>query len=102
MWRRERPGADSHPILSVRLLSKSLTKVLARSFAPSVRVNAIAPGLVLPSENVTDEEWDKLVQRLPLKRPAKTEEVTSALEFLLKNEYITGQTIVVDGGYSLL
>jgi len=81
---------------------ESLTRVLARSFAPSVRVNAIAPGLVLPSENVSDAEWEKLVQRLPLKRPAMTEEVASALEFLLKNEYITGQTIVVDGGYSLL
>jgi NAD(P)-dependent dehydrogenase (short-subunit alcohol dehydrogenase family) len=57
---------------------------------------------VLPSANVTDEEWNKLVQRLPLKRPATTEEITSALEFLLKNEYITGQTVVVDGGYSLL
>jgi len=81
---------------------ESLTKVLARSFAPSVRVNAIAPGLVLPSENVTDEEWDRLVARLPLKRVATTEEIASALEFLLKNEYVTGQTIVVDGGYSLL
>jgi len=81
---------------------ESLTKVLARSFAPSVRVNAIAPGLVLPSENVSIEEWDRLVQRMPLKRTATTEEIASALEFLLKNEYITGQTIVVDGGYSLL
>jgi len=81
---------------------ESLTKVLARSFAPDVRVNAIAPGLVLPSKNVTDEEWERLMGRLPLKRPATTEEVASALEFLLKNEYITGQTVVVDGGYSLL
>jgi NAD(P)-dependent dehydrogenase (short-subunit alcohol dehydrogenase family) len=76
--------------------------VLARSFAPAVRVNAIAPGLVLQSENIPDNEWNKLVQRLPLKRSATKEEVASALEFLLKNEYITGQTIVVDGGYSLL
>jgi len=81
---------------------ESLTKVLARSFAPDVRVNAIAPGLVLPSKNVTDEEWERLTGRLPLKRPATTEEVASALEFLLKNEYITGQTVLVDGGYSLL
>jgi len=81
---------------------ESLTKVLARAFAPYIRVNAIAPGLVLPSENVTPEEWDKLVRRLPLGRQATTEEVASALEFLLKNEYITGQTIVVDGGYSLV
>jgi len=81
---------------------ESLTRVLARSFAPAIRVNAIAPGLVLPSENVTPEEWEKLIQRLPLKRAATTEEVASALEFLIKNEYITGQTIVVDGGYSLV
>lgn len=81
---------------------ESLTRVLARSLAPAIRVNAIAPGLVLPSENVTPEEWEKLIQRLPLKRAATTEEVASALEFLIKNEYITGQTIVVDGGYSLV
>jgi NAD(P)-dependent dehydrogenase (short-subunit alcohol dehydrogenase family) len=58
--------------------------------------------LVLPSENVSPEEWEKLIQRLPLKRAATTEEVASALEFLIKNEYMTGQTIVVDGGYSLV
>ena len=81
---------------------ESLTRVLARSFAPAIRVNAIAPGLVLPSENVTPDVWEKLVGRLPLKRAATTEAVASALEFLLKNEYVTGQTIVVDGGYSLV
>jgi NAD(P)-dependent dehydrogenase (short-subunit alcohol dehydrogenase family) len=81
---------------------ESLTRVLARSLAPMIRVNAIAPGLVLPSEYVSEEEWKRLVERLPLKRPASVDEITSALEFLLENEYITGQTIVVDGGYSLL
>ena len=81
---------------------ESLTKLLARAFAPTIRVNAIAPGLVLQSDVVTQEQWDKLVERLPLKRAAKPEEIASALEFLIKNEYITGQTIVVDGGYSLI
>ena len=81
---------------------ETLTRVLARSLAPKIRVNAIAPGLVLPSEYVTEEEWVRLVGRLPLKRPASVDEVAAALEFLLKNEYITGQTIVVDGGYSLI
>ena len=81
---------------------ESLTKLLARALAPSIRVNAIAPGLVLPSDVVTQEQWDKLVARLPLKRVASLDEVTSALEFLINNEYITGQTIVVDGGYSLI
>jgi len=81
---------------------ESLTKILARALAPQIRVNAIAPGFVLRSDIVSDEEWQRLINRIPLKRPARTEEIASALEFLLKNEYITGQTIVVDGGYSLI
>jgi pteridine reductase len=81
---------------------ESLTRILARALAPNIRVNAIAPGLVLQSDIISDEEWRRLINRVPLKRPARTEEIASALEFLLRNEYITGQTIVVDGGYSLI
>ncbi|HRJ74920.1 MAG TPA: SDR family oxidoreductase, partial [Anaerolineales bacterium] len=81
---------------------ESLTKILARAFAPNIRVNAIAPGLVLPSDVVNEETWNKLVDKLPLKRAATLDELTMTLEFLIKNEYITGQTIAVDGGYSLI
>lgn len=81
---------------------EALTGILARAFAPSIRVNAIAPGLVLQSDLISNEEWNRLVGRLPLKRPATVDEIASALEFLLKNEYVTGQTLVIDGGYSLL
>ena len=81
---------------------ESLTKILARALAPKIRVNAIAPGFVLQSDIVPAEEWERLIGRIPLKRPARTEEITSALEFLLQNQYVTGQTIVVDGGYSLI
>jgi pteridine reductase len=81
---------------------ETLTKILARAFAPSIRVNAIAPGLVLQSDFVPDEEWNRLIGRLPLKRAATLEEIESALEFLLDNQYVTGQTLTIDGGYSLL
>jgi len=81
---------------------ESLTKIFARALAPSIRVNAIAPGFVMQSEIVSSEEWERLVNRIPLKRAARNEEIALALEFLIKNEYITGQTIVVDGGYSLV
>jgi NAD(P)-dependent dehydrogenase (short-subunit alcohol dehydrogenase family) len=81
---------------------ESLTRLLARALAPSIRVNAIAPGLVLPAETMDPQEWQRLIGRLPLKRAGRPEEIASALEFLLANEYVTGQTIVVDGGYSLL
>ena len=81
---------------------EALTKILARALAPSIRVNAIAPGLVLQSDLVSSEEWNRLIERIPLKRAATMEEIASGLEFLLKNEYVTGQTLVIDGGYSLL
>lgn len=81
---------------------ESLTKILARALAPKIRVNAIAPGFILQSDIVPPEEWERLIKRVPLQRPGRSEEIASALEFLLKNEYITGQVIVVDGGYSLV
>jgi pteridine reductase len=81
---------------------ESLTKVLARAFAPSIRVNAIAPGLALRADDLPEDQWQKLIDKTPLRRAAALEEISGALEFLLKNEYITGQTIVVDGGYSLV
>ena len=81
---------------------ESLTRVMARALGPKIRVNAIAPGLVLQSDIVPPEQWEKLVRRLPSGRPAAMAEIAAALEFLVKNEYVTGQSIVVDGGYSLL
>ncbi len=81
---------------------EKLTRILAKFLAPAIRVNAIAPGLVMPSGDLDNREWQELVERLPLKRPTTTEEITFALEYLLKNASVTGQTIVVDGGYSLI
>ena len=80
----------------------SLTHILAKALAPKIRVNSIAPGLVLPSENTTPAEWQKLVDRLPLRHPALVDDIVAALEYLLKNESVTGQIITVDGGYSLI
>lgn len=81
---------------------ETLTRLQAKTYASRLRVNAIAPGLVMPSAGIEPEEWERLVKRLPLQRPAAAGEIASALEFLLDNESITGQTITVDGGYSLV
>jgi NAD(P)-dependent dehydrogenase (short-subunit alcohol dehydrogenase family) len=81
---------------------ETLTRLQAKTYAPSIRVNGIAPGLALPSSEISAEAWEKLVSRLPLKHPASMDELASALEFILRNESITGQTIFVDGGYSLI
>jgi NAD(P)-dependent dehydrogenase (short-subunit alcohol dehydrogenase family) len=81
---------------------ESLTRLLARSLAPAIRVNAIAPGLILRSEEVSEEEWQRLYTRLPLQQPGSLDAITQAVLFLLANTYVTGQTIVVDGGYQLI
>lgn len=81
---------------------ETLTRLLARALAPDIRVNAIAPGLALPGGQISAEAWKNLVARLPLQRPAHEPEIAHTLEFLLKNEYITGHILTIDGGYALL
>jgi NAD(P)-dependent dehydrogenase (short-subunit alcohol dehydrogenase family) len=88
------------------LVSKSglemLTRLLARTLAPNIRVNAIAPGLIMPAVDLPESEWQRLVDRLPLKKSGSGQEIVQAVLFLLNNQYVTGQTLVIDGGYQLL
>jgi NAD(P)-dependent dehydrogenase (short-subunit alcohol dehydrogenase family) len=81
---------------------ESLTRLLARSLAPSVRVNAVAPGLILPSADFPPEQWQRLLDRLPLQAAGQPEDVARAVVFLIQNPYITGQVLGVDGGYQLV
>jgi pteridine reductase len=75
-----------------------MTKALARVLAPEVRVNAIAPGTVLLPENFSGKDADHLTQTTPLKRHGSPEDVAKAMLFLIESDYITGETIIVDGG----
>ena len=88
------------------ILSKAglelLTRLLARSLAPNIRVNAIAPGLILRPSLMDQGEWDGLIKKLPLRKSGTSRQIVEAVVFLVKNEYITGQTLVVDGGYQLI
>jgi pteridine reductase len=79
-----------------------LTRLLARTFAPHIRVNAIAPGLVLPPQDMPAADWQRLVNRLPLQKSGDPAHIVDTVLFLIENEDITGQVIVVDGGYQLL
>lgn len=81
---------------------ETLTRLLARALAPAVRVNAVAPGLILPSPDLPPEQWQRLVERLPLKTAGQPEDVARAVLFFVQNPYITGQVIAVDGGYQLI
>ena len=78
-----------------------LTRVAARSLAPEVRVNGIVPGAVLPPESMTEDEIRALAERTPLKRNGSPEDVVRALRYLLSADFVTGETLVVDGGRML-
>jgi pteridine reductase len=75
-----------------------MTKALARLLAPEVRVHAVAPGTVLLPDDWTEADRERLDETTPLKRQGSPEDVASAMLFLLDAEYITGETIIVDGG----
>ena len=81
----------------------ALTKGLARILAPRTRVNAIAPGYVDTTFDKQDREQAELIYPfIPLGRFAHPAEVAQAAIALLENEYITGETLTIDGGESLL
>ncbi|MGQ0533005.1 MAG: SDR family oxidoreductase [Caulobacteraceae bacterium] len=74
------------------------TELLARALAPRVRVNAVAPGYVLPAPGQSEEDWKRLHGDTPLGLGPTPEHVAHAARFLLENEAVTGQTIYVDAG----
>jgi NAD(P)-dependent dehydrogenase (short-subunit alcohol dehydrogenase family) len=78
------------------------TKLMALRLAPRVAVNAVAPGLILAPEGKDHAYLEALKSALPLRRIGDPACIAEALLFLVKSEFITGQTIFVDGGRHLL
>lgn len=74
------------------------TDMLARALAPRVRVNAVAPGFVLPAPGQSEADYQRLHGDTPLTRGPTPEDVAGAVRFLIENQAVTGQTIYVDGG----
>ena len=82
---------------------EAITKGLARELAPEIKVNAIAPGAMLEPPDVTwtEEQKNKVIDSIPLKRMGSEKDIAETVKFLADSEYITGQIIKVDGGRSL-
>ena len=81
-----------------------LTRLAARDLAPDVRVNAVVPGPILPPPGMAldDPAWRRTVERLPLRRAGSGSEIGDAVVFLATNDFVTGTTLIVDGGEHLL
>ena len=82
---------------------KALTGQLALEFAPGILVNAISPGAISePEDGLTQIERQALLNKIPLDRFGSPEDIANAVLFLSSSNYITGQTIAVDGGRTLV
>ncbi len=92
-------GYAAHGISKAGLVH--FTKVAARALAPEIRVNAIAPGTVLPPDGFPEEEVRRLAERAPLRRNGSPDDVVEALLYLLRADFVTGEVLVVDGGRML-
>lgn len=86
--------------LSKRMLL-SLTSVLALELAPAVRVNGVAPGLILAPEGKPEGYLERLAHTNPLQTWGNPEDIAKAVLFLVENRFVTGQVIYVDGGRHL-
>lgn len=93
-------GFAAHSISKAAVIM--LTKVMARSLAPDVTVNAIAPGAVLVPDEYDADERDRLARSTPLRRLGSPSDAISALLYLLEGgDFVTGEVLVVDGGRHL-
>jgi pteridine reductase len=75
-----------------------MTRGLAHALAPEVRVNAVAPGVVLLPDGWSDADAEHLRGTTPLRRIGTPEDVAGAVVYLLEAEFVTGEVIIVDGG----
>ncbi|MGC1615430.1 MAG: SDR family oxidoreductase [Candidatus Acidiferrum sp.] len=92
------PGYVPHCISKAGVIM--LTRCLAKTLAPEVRVNAIAPGTITMDGDPA--EWEaEFVKLAPLRRTGRPSDITDAVSYLVHAEFLTGHTLVLDGGRSL-
>jgi 3-oxoacyl-[acyl-carrier protein] reductase/pteridine reductase len=96
-------GLLAWPLYTHYCVSKAgtimLTRCLARALAPEILVNSVAPGTIQFPGELPDEEY---IRRVPLHRTGTGDDIADAVAYLATTDFVTGQTIVVDGGRSLL
>lgn len=89
------------PHAAAKAAINALVRNLAVALGPNVRVNAIAPGIVLPPENMSRETVDALVAKTALGRPVAVADLMAMAVAILENRSMTGQVVTVDAGRTL-
>ena len=99
----ERPARRLDAYCASKAALASITRSLARELAPDITVNAVAPGIAVFPDAYSAEQRDQLTRRVPLGRAGTPEQIAEAVRFLVTTaDYMTGQTITVDGGRSIV
>jgi pteridine reductase len=97
----DRPHPDRIPYFAAKAGLEAATRGLARALAPEVRVNAVAPGPILLADGAGAEAATAVERAVPLGKLGGPEAVATAVLFLLSHDFLTGETIRVDGGRAL-
>ncbi len=95
---------NQYPYAAYLLAKKTLaefTRMAALEFAPHIRVNGIAPGVILPAATRSSDYLQWRFEGIPLGRQGSQENLGQALDYLLANDFVNGQILVVDGGESI-
>lgn len=100
-WRGTRPGKDHLVYTLTKSALIAMTKSLAQELAPNVRVNAIAPGAILPPPGEEQSYLQQRTKNIPLNRIGSPEAITDALLYLLRSDFITGEVLHITGGEQL-
>ena len=97
-----RPKGASIPYAATKAALNHVTRLLALSLAPDIRVNAVAPGLV---DTPMTADWTEAQQiwrdRAPMRRAAKPEDIAHIVAMLVASDYVTGEVLLSDGGLNL-
>jgi len=97
----EVPYTGFLPYLASKGALRQVMRTLALELAPDVRVNAVAPGTVLPPDDMSEEATEALVSKAPLRRVGAASDIAEAVAYLASAPYVTGQQLLVDGGRSV-
>ena len=96
-------GASLEVIYSISKAGlDGLTKSLAKELAPcNIRVNSISPGIINTqmNQNLSEEDIDNLKEEIPLQKIGNPQDISRCVEWLIKDEYTTGQIISINGGW---
>jgi NAD(P)-dependent dehydrogenase (short-subunit alcohol dehydrogenase family) len=100
-WRTARPYRDHFSYTVAKGGLDTFTRAAAEALAPRIRVNAVALGAILPPPGRDADYLRALAQQIPAGKPGGTDPVVAAVLFLLRNPFVTGEILRVDGGAHL-